>query len=61
MGTASATFSPHHARAPSCYLLWVVINGTHLPAANNIMSRLSSTIDLRGVDWRAFCSKGEQI
>ncbi len=34
---------------------------THLPAANSIMSRLSRTIDLRGFNWQAFCSKGQQI
>jgi hypothetical protein len=34
---------------------------THLPAANSMMSRLSRTIDLRGLIDRRFCSKGQQI
>jgi hypothetical protein len=35
-------------------------SGTHLRAANRIISRPSRTIDLRGFNWQAFCSKGHR-
>jgi hypothetical protein len=49
-----ATELRHRAMSELC-------SRTHLPAANSIMSRLSHTIDLRGFNWQAFCSKGQQI